>query len=119
MTVISQNSYKGFERAFCVRMKSTLTKRGCHFKSSGYRVSKLMSFERNSHIHYVNTKASFSLKTKQKLQLIKMDNFPKITIVNVIDYYIECYMIRPFQLEPIQIQIHIILPFYLFKTVEQ
>ena len=30
--------YKGYERAFCVRMKSTLTKRGCHFKSSGYRV---------------------------------------------------------------------------------
>ncbi|CAG9759323.1 unnamed protein product [Ceutorhynchus assimilis] len=30
--------YKGLDRAFCVRMKSTLTKRGCHFKSSGYRV---------------------------------------------------------------------------------
>ena len=27
-----------YERAFCIRMKSTLTKRGCHFKSSGYRV---------------------------------------------------------------------------------
>ena len=27
-----------FDRAFCIRMKSTLTKRGCHFKSSGYRV---------------------------------------------------------------------------------
>lgn len=31
-------AYKGYDRAFCVRMKSTLTKRGCHFKSSGYRV---------------------------------------------------------------------------------
>jgi len=30
-----------FDRAFCIRMKSTLTKRGCHFKSSGYRVSEL------------------------------------------------------------------------------
>ncbi|XP_075984441.1 PAS domain-containing protein trachealess isoform X6 [Anticarsia gemmatalis] len=30
--------YRGMDRAFCVRMKSTLTKRGCHFKSSGYRV---------------------------------------------------------------------------------
>ncbi|GLH01195.1 Protein trachealess, partial [Gryllus bimaculatus] len=38
MTVSSNSSYKGLERAFCVRMKSTLTKRGCHFKSSGYRV---------------------------------------------------------------------------------
>ena len=27
-----------WDRAFCIRMKSTLTKRGCHFKSSGYRV---------------------------------------------------------------------------------
>jgi len=31
-----------FDRAFCLRMKSTLTKRGCHFKSSGYRVVLLM-----------------------------------------------------------------------------
>lgn len=32
--------YRGMDRAFCIRMKSTLTKRGCHFKSSGYRVRK-------------------------------------------------------------------------------
>lgn len=38
MTLSSTNAYKGLDRAFCVRMKSTLTKRGCHFKSSGYRV---------------------------------------------------------------------------------
>lgn len=38
MTLTSTNNYKGYDRAFCVRMKSTLTKRGCHFKSSGYRV---------------------------------------------------------------------------------
>merc|ERR1719188_2529689 len=31
-----------YDRAFCIRMKSTLTKRGCHFKSSGYRVVLLM-----------------------------------------------------------------------------
>jgi neuronal PAS domain-containing protein 1/3 len=31
-----------YERAFCIRMKSTLTKRGCHFKSSGYRVVLLL-----------------------------------------------------------------------------
>ncbi|XP_022688403.1 protein trachealess-like isoform X3 [Varroa jacobsoni] len=34
----SHTAYAGLERSFCVRMKSTLTKRGCHFKSSGYRV---------------------------------------------------------------------------------
>ncbi|KAF9416760.1 hypothetical protein HW555_005989 [Spodoptera exigua] len=34
----SGSLYRGMDRAFCVRMKSTLTKRGCHFKSSGYRV---------------------------------------------------------------------------------
>lgn len=32
------------ERQFCVRMKSTLTKRGCqHFKSSGYRVVHIIA----------------------------------------------------------------------------
>ncbi|XP_018578960.1 protein trachealess isoform X2 [Anoplophora glabripennis] len=35
--------YKGLDRAFCIRMKSTLTKRGCHFKSSGYRVVLMLS----------------------------------------------------------------------------
>ena len=41
MSVTSNNKYKGFERSFCIRMKSTLTKRGCQFKqSTGYRVSK-------------------------------------------------------------------------------
>ncbi|XP_022915220.1 protein trachealess isoform X3 [Onthophagus taurus] len=38
MTLGSNPTYRGLDRAFCVRMKSTLTKRGCHFKSSGYRV---------------------------------------------------------------------------------
>lgn len=39
MSISSSSMFKGFDRAFCIRMKSTLTKRGCHFKSSGYRVS--------------------------------------------------------------------------------
>lgn len=39
MSMSSNSGYKGYERSFCIRMKSTLTKRGCHFKSSGYRVS--------------------------------------------------------------------------------
>ncbi|XP_045484447.1 protein trachealess isoform X3 [Pieris rapae] len=39
MTLAASGSlYRGMDRAFCIRMKSTLTKRGCHFKSSGYRV---------------------------------------------------------------------------------
>ncbi|XP_055846528.1 protein trachealess isoform X1 [Episyrphus balteatus] len=42
MCINSTTMYKGFERSFCVRMKSTLTKRGCHFKSSGYRVVLLL-----------------------------------------------------------------------------
>jgi len=40
MSLSASGLYKGYDRAFCVRMKSTLTKRGCHFKSSGYRVSE-------------------------------------------------------------------------------
>ncbi|KOC60745.1 Protein trachealess [Habropoda laboriosa] len=42
MSLTSNSLYKGYDRAFCVRMKSTLTKRGCHFKSSGYRVVLLL-----------------------------------------------------------------------------
>lgn len=42
MSLSANNLYKGYDRAFCVRMKSTLTKRGCHFKSSGYRVVLLL-----------------------------------------------------------------------------
>ncbi|XP_045484446.1 protein trachealess isoform X2 [Pieris rapae] len=41
MTLAASGSlYRGMDRAFCIRMKSTLTKRGCHFKSSGYRVGR-------------------------------------------------------------------------------
>lgn len=46
MSLNAQSMYKGYERAFCVRMKSTLTKRGCHFKSSGYRVSETKKIKR-------------------------------------------------------------------------
>ena len=38
------NLEKGYERCFCIRMKSTLTKRGVHVRSSGYRVRKESSF---------------------------------------------------------------------------
>lgn len=44
MSLNSTSAFRGLDRAFCVRMKSTLTKRGCHFKSSGYRVSTDKSF---------------------------------------------------------------------------
>lgn len=44
------------ERQFCIRMKSTLTKRGCqHFKSSGYRVVHIIAHLRpeiNQHQHH-------------------------------------------------------------------
>lgn len=43
MSLGTNPPYKGLDRAFCIRMKSTLTKRGCHFKSSGYRVSNSYS----------------------------------------------------------------------------
>ncbi|CAD7081771.1 unnamed protein product [Hermetia illucens] len=42
MSLSATSAYKGFDRSFCIRMKSTLTKRGCHFKSSGYRVVLLL-----------------------------------------------------------------------------
>jgi len=40
-----------YDRAFCIRMKSTLTKRGCHFKSSGYRVVLLLGRLRPQFLH--------------------------------------------------------------------
>ncbi|CAO1416359.1 unnamed protein product [Diamesa serratosioi] len=46
---LTTSNYKGLERAFCIRMKSTLTKRGCHFKSSGYRVVLLICHLRPQH----------------------------------------------------------------------
>ncbi|KAG5679745.1 hypothetical protein PVAND_009289 [Polypedilum vanderplanki] len=46
---LNGSNYKGYDRAFCVRMKSTLTKRGCHFKSSGYRVVLLLCRLRPQH----------------------------------------------------------------------
>ncbi|GBL78272.1 Protein trachealess [Araneus ventricosus] len=46
MTMNSNTLYKGMDRSFCIRMKSTLTKRGCHFKSSGYRVVLVLSHMR-------------------------------------------------------------------------
>ena len=36
---MNPNPKHGCDRSFCLRMKSTLTKRGVHVKSSGYRVS--------------------------------------------------------------------------------
>ena len=57
-------SYEGDDRALCIRMKSTLTKRGCHFKSSGYRVILLLCHlrKRNAHsdVDHVSTSSSSS-----------------------------------------------------------
>ena len=36
--IMSPSPTTGFDRTFCIRMKSTLTKRGVHVKCSGYRV---------------------------------------------------------------------------------
>merc|ERR1719188_1360375 len=45
-----------YDRAFCIRMKSTLTKRGYHFKSSGYRVSKWHHKSMHSNLSYSQMK---------------------------------------------------------------
>ncbi|KAG0715022.1 Protein trachealess [Chionoecetes opilio] len=42
--------FKGYDRAFCIRMKSTLTKRGCHFKTSGYRVLLVLGHMRPQYV---------------------------------------------------------------------
>lgn len=48
-----------FERQFCMRMKSTLTKRGCqHFKSSGYRVVNIVAHLRAEMLRRSTTTSS-------------------------------------------------------------
>ncbi|CAL4059889.1 unnamed protein product [Meganyctiphanes norvegica] len=46
MAMNKDSQFKGYDRAFCIRMKSTLTKRGCHFKSAGYRVLLILGHMR-------------------------------------------------------------------------
>ncbi|CAI9724474.1 protein trachealess-like isoform X2 [Octopus vulgaris] len=49
--VMNPSPSKGVTRTFCVRMKSTLTKRGVHVKCSGYRVVHIMASLR-SHMSF-------------------------------------------------------------------
>ncbi|XP_043231812.1 protein trachealess-like isoform X2 [Amphibalanus amphitrite] len=58
MTVDSNSGYDGLDRAICVRMKSTLTKRGCHFKTPGYRVVLLQCRLRPQYAFSHNRKTS-------------------------------------------------------------
>ena len=53
-----------YDRSFCIRMKSTLTKRGCHFKSSGYRVVLLLGKVR-SELNYNSLIVMIDLSTFQ------------------------------------------------------
>lgn len=57
MTLSGHTAHQGFQRSFCTRFKSTLTKRGCHFKTSGYRVVLVIS--------HLRPQCSFSPTRKQ------------------------------------------------------
>uniref|UniRef100_T1JJ64 PAS domain-containing protein n=1 Tax=Strigamia maritima TaxID=126957 RepID=T1JJ64_STRMM len=61
MTLGGNTAYKGLDRAFCIRMKSTLTKRGCHFKSSGFRVVLVLCHMRPQYTFSHNRKQSSTL----------------------------------------------------------
>ncbi|XP_045119005.1 protein trachealess-like isoform X8 [Portunus trituberculatus] len=50
MSLGANSQFKGYDRAFCIRMKSTLTKRGCHFKTSGYRVVLVLGHLRPQYV---------------------------------------------------------------------
>ncbi|KAK6183725.1 hypothetical protein SNE40_011150 [Patella caerulea] len=54
--VMNPNPQKGLDRSFCVRMKSTLTKRGVHVKSQGYRVVHILGRMRHQLSFTVNRK---------------------------------------------------------------
>ncbi|XP_054155449.1 protein trachealess-like isoform X2 [Oppia nitens] len=52
--MVVNGSNDTMEREFCIRMKSTLTKRGCqHFKSSGYRVVHIIAHLRPEMPHQI------------------------------------------------------------------
>ncbi|XP_064112616.1 protein trachealess-like isoform X4 [Macrobrachium nipponense] len=61
MAITSTSQHKGYDRAFCIRMKSTLTKRGCHFKSSGYRVVLILGHLRPQYVFSHSRKNSTTL----------------------------------------------------------
>lgn len=68
-------------RQFCIRMKSTLTKRGCqHFKSSGYRVvhvvAHLRSYQSNDHGHLMDPLDKQAITTNAT----SSDNFQKQSV---------------------------------------
>lgn len=55
------------ERSFFIRMKSTLTKRGVHIKSSGYKVSVLLVWAADVHQRWL---VGVTTRTKQKIKKI-------------------------------------------------
>ncbi|XP_013406577.1 protein trachealess-like [Lingula anatina] len=54
--IMTPNLSKGFDRSFSIRMKSTLTKRGVHVKTSGYRVVHILAHMRPQFSFSVNRK---------------------------------------------------------------
>lgn len=68
-----------YERQFCVRMKSTLTKRGCqHFKSSGYRCVHVISHLRPEHHSHGTRSSSSSSRDNYNHNSSSNSNLPKI-----------------------------------------
>ncbi|XP_028969056.1 protein trachealess [Galendromus occidentalis] len=65
----AHTAYQGLDRSFCIRMKSTLTKRGCHFKSSGYRVVLVLCHLRPQTIY---TSTVNGVKTQPVLGLVSL-----------------------------------------------
>ncbi|XP_048734136.2 protein trachealess-like isoform X2 [Ostrea edulis] len=53
---MAPNAEKGLKRTFCLRMKSTLTKRGVHIRTSGYRVVYITGHIRQQSCFGVNRK---------------------------------------------------------------
>ncbi|XP_071078929.1 protein trachealess-like isoform X1 [Haliotis cracherodii] len=54
--VMNPSPNKGYDRCFCLRMKSTLTKRGVHVKCAGYRVVHIVGQHRPQFSFSVNRK---------------------------------------------------------------
>ncbi|ESO12518.1 hypothetical protein HELRODRAFT_63031 [Helobdella robusta] len=69
VSVMSPNPSTGYDRCFCIRMKSTLTKRGVHFKSSGYRVVQIVAHLRPQYTYSSASSSSSSSSSSSQKQL--------------------------------------------------
>ena len=74
---MAPNPEKGSKRTFCLRMKSTLTKRGVHIRTSGYRVivSHLLVKIKKKNIYIFCGTSLFPKKNVENISIEARNNY--------------------------------------------